>query len=199
MSGDRGDPLLFLRKFLRHGKRVASFWESSRYMAAAMCRAIDPGRPQTILELGAGAGAVTRTAQSLMHVDSRLLAVEIDPDFAALLAGRCPRAEVLCCDVAELGERLPALGVGAIDVVINCLPTPSLPKAVNLAVGETVARFAPDSPVSQLTIMPLVYWPMYRRLYEQVRFQFVAANVPPGGVYHCRRLRPDFRDHLPGH
>jgi phosphatidylethanolamine/phosphatidyl-N-methylethanolamine N-methyltransferase len=192
-------PWLFLRKFLRHGTRVASVAPSSRFLARAMCHFVAPDRPQTILELGAGTGAITVVAAAKMHPESKLLAVELDADFAGVLAARCPRATVLCCDVAELSERLPALGVERVELVLSGLPTPSLPRAVNTAVFETFTRCAPDACFSQLTVMPWYYWPLYRRLFEQVDFQLVPLNFPSGGVYHCRRLRPDWREHLPGH
>jgi hypothetical protein len=37
--------------------------------------------------------------------------------------------------------------------------------------------------------MPLVYYKLYRRYFDDVQFRFVAANLPPGGVYVCRGYR----------
>lgn len=192
--------LLFLRKFLRHGTRVASVAPSSRALATAMCRHVADDRPQTIVELGAGTGAVTRVAIERMHPESRLLAVEIDADFAAVLAERCPRAEVLRCDVRDLTEALAERGVERVDVMLSGLPTPSLPRAVNAEVFATAARLLDGEAgvFSQLTVMPWIYWPTYRRLFERVAFDLVPANVPPGGVYHCRTFRADWRSRVPG-
>src|SRR5689334_3904603 len=89
------DPLLFLRKFVRHGVQVASIAPSSRRLAQALCRHIDPNRPQIILELGAGTGAVTAVALERMHPRSRLVAIERDADFARILRHNYPRAEVI--------------------------------------------------------------------------------------------------------
>ncbi len=193
-----GGSFLFLRKFLKHGTRVASVRESSRALATEVCRFVTPDKPQVILELGAGTGAVTCIAERKLHPDSRLVAVELDADFAAVLAQRCPRAEVVCGDVAELDKRLPELGIERFDLVLSGLPTPSLPKAVNRAVFETIERVAADACFSQLTLMPWYFWKLYRGLYEQVDFNLVLASLPPGGVYHGRRLRADWRDHVPG-
>ena len=41
----------------------------------------------------------------------------------------------------------------------------------------------------QLTVMPLIYYKLYRRYFEDVRFRFVPLNLPPGGVYVCRGYR----------
>jgi len=195
----RPGPFLYLRKFARHGTRVASFAPSSRGLARAMCRHVDPARPQTIVELGAGTGPVTVVAAERLHPDSRLVAVELDDDFADVLARRCPRATVVRGDVRDLARHLDALGVGRVDVLLNGLPTPSLPRDVNRAVLDAfAARATAGAAFSQLTVMPLVYWPTYRRLFEHVAFDFVAANLPPGGVYHCRGLRADWRERVPG-
>jgi phosphatidylethanolamine/phosphatidyl-N-methylethanolamine N-methyltransferase len=192
------ETLLFMRKFLRHGTRVASFSPSSQHLAHALCEGIDATVPQVVLELGAGTGAVTAAACTRMHPLSRLIAVEIDPQFAAIVTQRCPQAEVLACDVRDLEEQLAARGVEKVDLVISGLPTPSLPRAVNEAVLACLKQCAPDACFSQLTVMPWVYQGMYRRLFEEVRFRPVWRNLPPGGVYHCRRLRSDYRRYIPG-
>jgi phospholipid N-methyltransferase len=197
-TADESPASLFFRKFLRHGTRVASVAPSSRSLARAMCAHVDADRPQTILELGAGTGPVTEEVARQMHPDSRLLAVEIDRDFADMLQRRCPRAEVICCDARDLADELAARDVDTIDLVLSGLPTPSLPRAVNEPVLACVERWAPDAIFSQLTVMPWVYQRMYRRLFHDVRFTLVPANLPPGGVYHCRGLRATWNEHVPG-
>jgi len=192
------DRWLFVRKFLTQGTRVASFSPSSRSLSEAMCRHVDTSRPQTIVELGAGSGAVTAVAAECMHPDSRLIAVELDADFAARLAQRGLGVEVICGDVRELPGALAQRGVEPVDVVISGLPTPSLPGAVNRAVFEWLAEQPAGTVFSQLTVMPWVYKPLYTRLFRDVAFNLVTRNLPPGGVYHCTGLRGDYADHLPG-
>lgn len=194
----KAPPLLFLRKFLKHGRRVASLAPSSRPLAAAMCRHVTPDAPQTILELGAGTGAITAAAATRMHPESRLVALEIDRHFCRVLRQRCPRAEVVCADVSDLPRQLERLGIRHVDVLLNGLPTPSLPRAINAIVLGTFRNAAPNGLFCQLTVMPWVYKLSYERLFEDVCFSLVMRNVPPGGVYFCRGLRPDYADHLPG-
>lgn len=192
------DRWLFLRKFLKHGTRVASVAPSSPALAAAMSREVRADRPQTIVELGAGTGAVTSAVAARLHPDSRLIAVELDPDFATLLSARCPRAEVWCANVTELSARLRDAEIASLDLVLSGLPTPSLPRAVNQAVVATLEEFAPAATFSQLTLMPWVYLGLYRRLFAEVEFQLVLRSTPPGGVYHCRALRPAAERQVPG-
>lgn len=183
--------LLFLQKFLSEGRRVASFAPSGRALARVACRGIDAARPQTIVELGAGTGAITEWALAHCHARSRLVAVEVDPDFVRVLRARCPRAVVVEGDAAQLPRHLEALGLARIDLLISGLGLPSLDAAVRGAVLEAYHRLAtPGAWFSQLTVMPLVFWCFYRRLFREVRFDWALWNAPPAGVYHCRNLRP---------
>lgn len=193
------DPFLFLRKFMRQGVQVASVAPSSRNLALALCQHIDLTRPQSILELGAGTGAVTMIALERMHPQSTLLAVEKDADFAHILRYRCPQAQVLETDAAVVNEQLHNMGIHQVDVIISGLPIPSLPYDVNYQVFNCVRALAPQGYFSQLTVMPWVYQRLYRGLFHEVSFTPVWRNIPPGGVYHCRQLRDNFADALPGH
>jgi len=193
----RKAPLLFLKKFLKHGKQVASVAPSSKSLARAVSRHIDPTRPQTVVELGAGTGAVTIVAAQRLHPDSRLIALELDEDFANHLKTQCPRAEVVAADVMDTAKVLADLGIEKVDLFLSGLPMPSMPLEVNRAVVDAFTKFADEeSYFSQLTVMPYLFMPFYQKLFHEVRYSMVVANIPPGGVYHCRRVREDYADRL---
>ena len=66
-----------------------------------------------------------------------------------------------------------------------------LPEPLRNAVLETSARtLAPTGTFRQLTVMPWIYYRMYARYFDDVRFRFCPWNLPPGGVYVCRGFRP---------
>ncbi len=94
-------------------------------------------------------------------------------------------------------ELLKEMKIDEVDVVLNCLPTPSLPFEVNRGVFDCINRVGKNALVGQLTVIPLVFKPLYRRLFAEVDFELVMANIPPGGVYFCRGLKPDYLDQLP--
>jgi len=185
----RGEGLLHFRKWLRHGRSVAALTPSGKALAAASSGRVCADRPQVVVELGAGTGAVTRAAAARMHPDSRLIAIECDPDFAGMLAQTVPRAEAVCASAVTLPQILEERGISHVDVVLNGLPTPSLPAAERDAVYRAIAALPGRPWVSQLTVMPLVYRRFYRRFFEEVRFEAAWRNLPPAGVYHCRGLR----------
>ena len=56
---------------------------------------------------------------------------------------------------------------------------------------ETSARtLASTGTFRQLTVMPWIYYRLYARYFDDVRFRFCPWNLPPGGVYVCRGVRP---------
>jgi phospholipid N-methyltransferase len=182
---------LFFSKFLKQGRRIASFVPSTEALAQACCRYINPDIPQVILELGAGTGAITEIALTKMHPKSTLIAVEADPDFSLFLQQRCPTATVLNCTAQDILKPLMALNIYQVDVILNGLPTPSMTADINQQIMKNCQILIGnrDIPISQITLMPWVYLRMYQQLFKHVDFQFVLKSFPPGGIYHCRQFR----------
>ncbi|MDP6601902.1 MAG: hypothetical protein QGH76_06355 [Phycisphaerales bacterium] len=201
MAGLRfSDRLRWASKFASHGRKIASITPSSRWLSRAMCRDVDPSRPQVILELGAGTGPVTEVICQSMHPESRLIAVEVDGDLHAIASKRCPDVEIVHGSAGDVDAILDACEVESVDCVLSCLPTPSLPREVNRLILDAWSRRCTSGTFTQITQIPWYYMPMYKRVFEDVSFSLVAKNCPPAGVYHCRSLRTDFdsAERLPG-
>lgn len=156
-------------------------------MCSELCRFVDAARPQSILELGAGTGVVTRAILGAMHPSSRLCSVELLPEFEPFLRDGTDRATIVMGCVAERAEAIA--GQGPFDLVISGLPVPSLPGAVRDAVRGLVRSCGPGAVFSQLTEIPMLYHGLYASWFDDVDFRLVGLNIPPGGVYHCRRPR----------
>src|SRR5262249_34321890 len=149
------DWLLFFKKFLRHGRAIASFVPSSVWLARALVEGIDFSRCRCVVELGAGTGPIT--AELLRHAPPgcRCLIVERDPDFCARLRERFPQAEIVQADAVALEELLAARGIERIDHVLCGLPLPSFTEAARDTVLDVVQRhLAPEGTFRQLTHMP---------------------------------------------
>lgn len=178
--------LLFIKKFIKQGKQIASFAPSSQTLAKALCKYINPNQSQVILELGAGTGAVTEVALKKMHPNSTLICIERDPEFVTILKNRCPRSIIFNCDAENFLVKFQTLEFKQADIIINGLPTPSIPKEINRKILENLKTIIqPVVPISQLTIMPWVYLKKYQKIFDKVEFEFILKSIPPGGVYHC--------------
>jgi phosphatidylethanolamine/phosphatidyl-N-methylethanolamine N-methyltransferase len=187
------DFTLFLGKFLKHGTKIASVAPSSRRLAQATIRGIDWSANPTIIELGAGTGPITRAIAEKITTGGRLIAIERDADFAALLRDRFANSsnvEIVEADCGDLSAILADRGIRRVDHVVSGLPVPSFPSVLRVelfrAVGEVLE---PNGSYRQITELAWVYQRMYRRYFDDVRFVFEPLNFPPSGAYHCRGLR----------
>src|SRR5437660_12719868 len=79
---------LFLRKFLKHGTAIASLAPSSPWLSRTTVRNVDWDKAKVLVELGAGTGPITRVLAEKARPETRLIALERDPDFARLLRER---------------------------------------------------------------------------------------------------------------
>ncbi len=187
--------LLFLQKFFRHGTRIASIWPSSRFMARASIRHASFSSARCIVELGAGTGPITSEILKRLDARTQFLALERDPDFVQVLHKRFPSSanmRILQADVGHLDSILSDQGIAphGVDCFVSGLGTASLPESVRNGMFAAVKKYLhPDGFFSNITEVPLYYLNFYKSIFEHVSFQFVALNMPPGGVYHCRGIR----------
>ncbi len=181
------DWLLFLGKFLRHGRQIASFVPSSVWLARAVVHGIDFSRASAVVELGAGTGPITAELLRQAPLSCRCVIVERDPDFCRRLRERFPQADVVEADATDLDSLLKQRGIEAVDHFLCGLPLPSFtPEDRDRVLGCVLRHLKPDGTFRQLTHMPWVYQRMYRRHFEEVRFRLVLRNLPPAGFYTCR-------------
>jgi phospholipid N-methyltransferase len=187
------DHALFLGKFftqLTRGNTIASIAPSSRCLARTTVRNIDWDRASTLIELGAGTGPITRVIAERARPDCRVIVVERDPDFAGLLRqrfGALPNFDIVEGDVRDLAPLLAGFGITQADSIISGLPVPSFPRDLQHALIRMVQSILrPDGTFNQITEIPWVFWPFYRKYFEHVEFAFEPRNLPPSGAYYCR-------------
>ncbi len=187
------DFALFLGKFLTQGTRIASVAPSSRWLSRTTLANIDWARVNTLVELGAGTGPITRVIAELARPDCRVVVIERDRDFARLLEERFEsRAnfDIVLGDVRELGSILADREVAVVDHVISGLPVPSFPRGLQIDLFRSFRSVLKnDGTYNQITEIPWLYWGFYRKFFDDVRFVFEPRNVPPGGAYFCRGVK----------
>ena len=185
--------LMFMGKFLRHGRKIASVWPSSVAMSRATVGKVDWDKAKVIVELGAGTGAITEQIVRRLQAHTALLSIERDGDFVAVLRRRFSdhkNVEIVQADVRDLDQLFETRGITEVDAFVSGLPTPSLPAGVREPMLASVNRYlVEDGVFSNITEVPFWYWKFYRRFFKDVSFELVVRNMPPGGVYHCRACR----------
>jgi phospholipid N-methyltransferase len=186
----------FLRKFLRAPGHVASFWPSSRWLAAAMVRdlVLPPG--SAVLELGPGTGPFTAAITAhLRPAPGCYLGIDRDPEFVAVLRSRFPAFEFCCDDVARLAELLAARAHLRPGVVLCGLPLVSMPVPVVDRLLQQVAGLLPPGGVFRtFSYVHTMANPASWKLRARMRGFFgafavhgpVLRNVPPALVFEGR-------------
>lgn len=186
-----GDVWLVLRKFVANARSVATVAPSSRFLSRAIIRGIDWSTTGCVVELGAGTGPVTRELVGAAPPGVRLVVNEFDPDFCRLLRQKFPTADVVEGDALKLSEVLAERGIERVDYVLSGLPLTHFAEEDREAlIAQAAAALGPDGEFRQLTTAPWLYRGLYRRYFRDVAFRLVLGNIPPGGVYLCRRWRP---------
>lgn len=176
-------PLHLFSCMLRDPSTTGALLPSSPFLAKAMAEASSGSG--TVVELGAGTGAITR-ALLAKHGAPHLIAVEINPELALGLKKRFPELDVRQAPAQDV---LAGLQTNKKLVVVSSLPFRSLPAEVSAelqaSLVATLERHA-GSWLVQFTYQP-------RKPFEApVGFRWqhhgmVWRNVPPAGVWVLRR------------
>ncbi len=98
------DNLRFLRALIARPKHVGAVAPSSRALARAIARQIDPSQAGPVLELGPGTGVITAALLKRGLAPERVTVVEYDADFAAAIATRYPGVHVIEGDAFDLNR-----------------------------------------------------------------------------------------------
>jgi phospholipid N-methyltransferase len=185
------DLILLLRKFVSNAKTVATIAPSSRALSRAILRGIDWSKTNSVVELGAGTGPITKQLVAVAPPAVRLVVNEFLPDFCVALRQKFPGLDVVEGDARRLAEMLAERGITKVDYILSGLPLTHFSSADRDAVIDQAGMvLGPNGEFRQLTTAPWLYRRLYRRYFREVRFRLVMWNLPPGGVYYCRGWIP---------
>lgn len=174
----------FVRSWLRDPMGIAAIAPSGRMLAKLMAHGLDGNC--TVVELGAGTGALTRAIRSAGVVDQRLHLVERDERLAALLRERFPEVSVHCIDAEGLTDELDHL-VGSVDCIVSGLPILCFSRPKKRAVLEgAFSLLRPRGFYQQFTYFGRP--PVGARLLGELglaasRVGIAPLNLPPAFVY----------------
>ncbi len=187
--------LEFFGSFLRQPVTVGSVWPSSYALAREMIHGCNLRHADTVVELGAGTGAITRAILEAIGRKTLVLALELDGRHVHRLRRRFPGLKV-CHQSAELlQECLKQHDREQADCVISALPWGNMRSKLQGRILEAVLRAL--KPGGVFTAMG--YW--HARSYSTTRHfrkqleqhfkqvtvsRIVWFNVPPALVYRCR-------------
>ena len=190
-----GGRLRFFRTFLSNPLQVGAVVPSGRELTRQILSGIDFDHAKVLVELGPGTGAFTKEVVKRRKGDTRVLAVELNPDMAEWIARRHPEVELVRDDARNLRRHLRARGIDRVDAVISGLPFTVFPAHVQSGILESVHdALAPGGQFVTFSYYHTVLMPsahrfekLLERTFRKVERLPAIWNVPPAFVFRCRR------------
>ena len=180
--------LHFLRALVMRPKNIGAIAPSSRALARAIARQVDPANPGPVLELGPGTGVITEALLERGLAPERLTLVEYDSDMATFLTGCYPGVEVIQGDAFDLGRTLGGKADEQFSAIVSGLPLLNFPVPRRRLLMEGIGqRLLPRAPFVQFSygFQPPVTPPLGHSV---TRAALVWANLPPARVWVYRKV-----------
>lgn len=190
MNQHLSDSIALLRAFVANPRQVGAVLPTSRWAVRDMLDLGDVPNAKLVVELGAGTGVQTGELLDRLGPEAELVAVEIDPKLAGLLAGRYrdPRLHVVCDSAENLAEHLDGRRA---DIVVSALPYTSFAPALRRRILDVLpAIVAPGGAVLVIQYSPFVLGELRRR-FARVSTRISPWNVPPAVLFACRGPREE--------
>ena len=182
------DEVRFLRSWIEKPLHMGAVMPSGRVLARTMAQYVDIKSLGPVVELGPGTGAITNALIEHGVDQKRLVLVEYDPGFCALLRDRYPHARVVQGDAYALRDSLwDVLSVPA-SAVVSGLPLVTKPMLTRLKlIRDAFLALAPGAPFVQFTYS--VAPPIPRSLpgVSTEASERIWMNLPPARVWVYRK------------
>jgi len=181
------DEMQFIRSWIEKPLSTGAVMPSSRVLARAMARYVDPQSSGPVIELGPGTGPVTEALVRHGVEPSRLVLVEFNPDFCRLLRTRYPAATVVQGDAYRLRRVLGSYVEEPAAAVVSGLPLVTKPLRTRLRlISDAMTLLAEGAPFVQFTYAMLPPIPKELSGVRAESSELIWMNLPPARVWVYR-------------
>jgi phosphatidylethanolamine/phosphatidyl-N-methylethanolamine N-methyltransferase len=181
------DEMQFIRTWFEKPISTGAVMPSSRVLARAMARYVDPLSSGPVIELGPGTGPVTEALVRQGVDPARLILVEFDPDFCRLLRTRYPAATVVQGDAYRLRRVLETYVDVPAAAIVSGLPLVTKPLRTRLRlISDAMSLLAQGAPFVQFTYAMLPPIPKELSGVRAEASELIWMNLPPARVWVYR-------------
>jgi phosphatidylethanolamine/phosphatidyl-N-methylethanolamine N-methyltransferase len=181
------DEMQFIRSWIEKPLSTGAVMPSSRVLARAMARYVDPQSSGPVIELGPGTGPVTEALVRRGVDPARLILVEFNPDFCRLLRSRYPAATVVQGDAYRLRRLLGNYIAQPAAAVVSGLPLVTKPLRTRLRlISEAMTLLSEGAPFVQFTYAMLPPIPRELSGVRAESSELIWMNLPPARVWVYR-------------
>ena len=181
------DEVQFIRSWIEKPLSTGAVMPSSRALARAMARYVDPQAAGPVIELGPGTGPVTQALVKQGIDPARLILVEFKPDFCRLLRSRYPQATVVQGDAYRLRRLLETYVDEPAAAIVSGLPLVTKPLRTRLRlISDAMTLLATGAPFVQFTYAMLPPIPKELSGVRAEASELIWMNLPPARVWVYR-------------
>jgi len=180
---------VFLKSLLRDPRSVGAVAPSSPRLSRLVASSVNADSA-TILEVGAGTGAITGALLERGIDPRRIFIIERDPQLVDYLRGRFPRVRIRCGDAIYAGAILREERVGNINTLLSSLPIRNFKPKDQIALMHAMLRtLEPGGQLVQYTYGPNCPIPARPLGLKAECLGRVWMNLPPAAVWRFTRER----------
>ncbi len=161
---------------------------SGRFLARTMAQYVERNATGPVVELGPGTGAITSALVEHGIDQKRLVLVEYNPSFCALLRDRYPQATVVQGDAYALRDTLWKVLQEPATAVVSGLPLVTKPMLTRLRlVRDAFSLLKPGAPFVQFTYSVVPPIPKSLPGVSTEASERIWMNLPPARVWVYRK------------
>ena len=182
------DEVRFLRSWIEKPLHMGAVMPSSKLLARTMAQYVDIDSKGPVIELGPGTGAITNALIEHGVDQKRLVLVEYNPGFCALLRDRYPQAKVVQGDAYALRDSLGEVLDARASAVVSGLPLVTKPMLTRLKLmRDAFLALAPGAPFVQFTYSVAPPIPKSLPGVSTEASERIWMNLPPARVWVYRK------------
>lgn len=182
------DEVRFLRSWIEKPLHMGAVMPSSKLLARTMAEYVDVEAKGPVVELGPGTGAITNALIEHGVDQKRLVLVEYNPGFCALLRDRYPQAKVVQGDAYALRHSLKDVLDVPASAVVSGLPLVTKPMLTRLKlIRDAFTALAPGAPFVQFTYSVAPPIPKSLPGVSTEASERIWMNLPPARVWVYRK------------
>lgn len=181
------DEVRFLRSWIEKPLRMGAVMPSSKFLARAVAGYVDTHSTAPVIELGPGTGAITDAMIARGVAEKRLVLVEYDPGFCALMRERYPQATVIQGDAYNLDQTLSELSAPG-SAMVSGLPLVTKPMLTRVKLmRDAFLKLEPGAPFIQFTYSVAPPIPKSQPGVQTQASERIWMNLPPARVWVYRK------------
>ncbi|HKS18122.1 MAG TPA: rRNA adenine N-6-methyltransferase family protein [Bradyrhizobium sp.] len=182
------DEVRFLRSWIEKPLHMGAVMPSSKLLARTMAQYVDVESEGPVIELGPGTGAITNALIEHGIDQKRLVLVEYNPSFCALLRDRYPQATVVQGDAYALRDSIWNVLETRASAVVSGLPLVTKPMLTRLKlIRDAFMALSPGAPFVQFTYSVAPPIPKSLPGVSTEASERIWMNLPPARVWVYRK------------